>query len=565
MSRRAIKVSVSTQQAAFLDSCVESGEYLSIDEVVRAGIRLLSRGSRAERGEGPAFDELRVIFDQVPALIAFVDRDMRYRFANQTYVAFFGRTRQQVLGAHVSSILGANAFAEVAPHLERAFAGEEVRYDLLAPHRDGAARWVEARYVPRRDTKDAPVDGVFVLVADVHDRVIAEKRRAELEESLRESTKLEAVGRLAGGIAHDFNNLLTVVLGHAEQLLEKASDDVTAQALGEIRDAGDRAASLTKQLLAFSRQQVLHPEVLALGAVIEDLAPLLRRVVPDNIELRVFAREVTGHVQADASQLEQVCMNLILNARDALPDGGTITIEIQDVHLDDDYIQLRPEAKRGDHVVISVTDTGEGIPQEAIPRIFEPFYTSRSSSGGTGLGLASVHGIVKQSGGHILVYSELGQGTTFKVYLPAVDSPLTTRSPRPAAAPVDLAGTETILVCDDFEPITRSVATALEHLGYRILEATSPSEARQISRRCDGSIDLLVTDVVMPEMNGRQLFEVVREAHPNARVLYVSGYTSNVIIHQGVVDEGVQFLEKPFNVRSIREAVRRALDEPPKS
>ena len=398
------------------------------------------------------------------------------------------------------------------------------------------------------------------LKREIKERHIAEEARRKVEESLRESSKLEAVGRLAGGIAHDFNNVLTAVLGNAELLALELQDEQQLAHVAEIQRCGERAAALTRQLLAFSRQQILSPRVLSPVAVLEELAPLLRRLLPENVKLYLDTRAAWGRIRADESQLEQVLMNLVLNARDAMPTGGTINVAIQDVDLDEGFQQSHPEAALGAHVLLSVSDTGRGIEAEALPHLFEPFFTTRAGSGGTGLGLATVHGIVKQSGGHLLVYSELDRGTSFKLYLPAVDLPADELTPAPRISR-DLSGQETILLCDDYAPIRRATERVLESVGYHVLSTELPSRAVELARQQPGQIDLLLTDVVMPGMNGRELAQEVCSLRPGTRVLYMSGYTSNVLPHEELAGEGPRLLEKPFTPRALLELVRSVLDE----
>ena len=398
------------------------------------------------------------------------------------------------------------------------------------------------------------------LEHEIRERERAEAERRRIEKSLRESTKLEAVGRLAGGIAHDLNNVLTAILGHAELMgMEVEDDGKLTEHVAEIRNCGNRASSLTRDLLAFSRQQIMKPRVLDPNVTLRRLRPMLRQLLPENIELVIFEHPEIHRVRVDASQLEQVIMNLVLNSRDAMPEGGTITVETNNVMLGRDYVQTHPESRLGEHVMIAVTDTGQGIGESVLPHVFEPFFTTKQPHKGTGLGLASVHGIVKQSGGHILVYSEPGAGATFKVYLPAVDAE--PEGALPHVAPRgDLAGTETVLVCDDFAAIRHTVRMSLQARGYEVHEAGLPSDALSIAREHPGPIHLLITDVVMPEMNGNALATQFRALHPEASVLFISGYTPNVVVHRGVVDDGLEFLEKPFTPTALLERVRGILD-----
>ena len=385
--------------------------------------------------------------------------------------------------------------------------------------------------------------------------------RRQLERSLQESTRLETVGRLAGGIAHDFNNVLTAILTNATFLLKREAegDEATREQLNEIRESAHRAAALTRQLLAFSRQQVLRPRVVDPCQVLRGLEPMLRRLIPEPVELNFHYDDDVGSVRVDPGQLEQVVMNLVLNARDAMPNGGTLTVETGSVMLDDKYAAEYPGARIGRHAMVAVTDTGSGIPEADMPRVFEPFFSTKGSAG-TGLGLASSQGIVKQSGGHIVVYSELDQGSVFKVYLPVVDEAPDVLVPEPPAYE-DVRGNETLVVCDDYAVARHSIERVLRGHGYRVLVAERPLRALELARELGSKLDLLITDVVMPEMNGVELAQGIRVQCPDLKVLYMSGYTTNVVVDRGTVKGGFELLEKPFTTGDLLQRVRRILDE----
>ena len=385
-------------------------------------------------------------------------------------------------------------------------------------------------------------------------------QRKQLEEQLRLSQKLEAVGRLAGGIAHDFNNLLTVMLGHAELLLDELPAGSQSHAnVEEIRGAAVRAADLTRQLLAFSRRQLLQPTVLNLNEVVRGIDSLMRRLIGEDVDLRTELGARLGHVKADRGQLEQVIVNLVVNARDAMPRGGRLTIETGNVELDEEYVSLHGSVIPGRYALLAISDTGVGMDAETIRQIFEPFFTTKGPEKGTGLGLATVYGIVKQSGGNIWVYSEPGQGATFKVYLPLVDEPLEPRT-APARAVEKLGGSETILLVED-EASVRDLATrVLTHRGYRVLGARDGEEALRLVEQHAGPIDLVLTDVVLPQMSGRELIGRLAPRVPNAAVLFMSGYTHNAIQHHGVLERGIEFLQKPFGPNDLARRVREVLD-----
>ncbi|PYY00916.1 MAG: hypothetical protein DMG64_15860 [Acidobacteria bacterium] len=385
--------------------------------------------------------------------------------------------------------------------------------------------------------------------------------RRTLEEQLRQSQKMEAVGRLAGGIAHDFNNLLTVIKGYSELML----DDLDAahplrHEVDEVRKAADRAASLTRQLLAFSRQQVLAPKVLDLNLVVHNMDKLLHRLLGEDIDLFTVLEQGLGRVKADPGQVEQVVMNLAVNARDAMPQGGKLTIETVNIDLDEAYVRDHPAVKAGRYVMIAVSDNGTGMPDKVKSRIFEPFFTTKEVGKGTGLGLSTVYGIVKQSGGYIWVYSEVDRGSTFKVYLPRVDAPVEapiSRSLQPARH-----GSETVLLVEDEDGVRSLIRQVLHKHGYNVLEARNSGEALLMCERHPGKIDMLLTDVVLQQMSGRELAERLLKLRPEMKVLYVSGYADDAIVHHGVLTAGMAFLQKPFTTEALARKIRYVLDGP---
>jgi len=378
----------------------------------------------------------------------------------------------------------------------------------------------------------------------------------QLEAQLAQAQKMEAIGRLAGGVAHDFNNLLTVILSYSELLLEDLPagssdrDDVT-----QIRKAAQGASELTGQLLAFSRQQVLQPKVVDLNAAVSGMERLLTRVLPEDIKLRCTTASDTGTIRVDPGQLEQVIMNLAVNARDAMPTGGLLTIETANVDLDAAYLQAHPLAKPGRYVMLAVTDTGTGMDAATQARIFEPFYTTKEIGKGTGLGLATVQGIVQQSGGFIWVYSEPDHGTVFKIYLPRIDEPASTGDA--TAAPT--RGTETVLVVEDVPAVRAVTREMLKRYGYNVLEAADGPTALQLAAGYAEPIDLLLTDVVMPEMNGRDLADRIQAARPATKVLFMSGYTDDAVVRHGILQDGIAYLQKPFTPGSLATKVREVL------
>ena len=387
------------------------------------------------------------------------------------------------------------------------------------------------------------------------------RQRKRLEQHVHQLQKFEAIGRLAGGVAHDFNNLLSVILGQSEILLDRPHDPASAHGLEMIKESARRGAVLTRQLLAFGRRQVLEPRILNLNVVLNDVEQLLRRVIGDDIELEFQAEPQLGNAEADPGQLEQVIVNLAINARDAMPRGGKLVIATANLDLDEAYADRRVVVRPGSYVQLVVSDTGCGMDEQTQSRVFEPFFTTKEQGKGTGLGLATVYGIVKQSGGYIWVYSELGYGTTFKIYFPLVAAavqsrvrvPLSEDSPR---------GSETILAVENDSSLREVTCELLQSSGYTVIPAGSPEEALRLAERHAGPIDFLLTDVIMPGMNGRELATQLSVARPGIEILYVSGYTEGVVrdgVH-GVLEPGLAFLQKPYTRQALTRKIREILD-----
>jgi two-component system, cell cycle sensor histidine kinase and response regulator CckA len=397
------------------------------------------------------------------------------------------------------------------------------------------------------------------LAANAIENVRLLEREHEQGEQLRQSQKLEGIGRLAGGIAHDFNNLLTAINGYSDLMLRRLCEgDPLRRNAEEIRKAGERAASLTRQLLAFSRKQVLQPLVLDLNAVVADMDKLLRRLIGEDIDLVTSLEPKLGRVKADPGQIEQVVMNLAVNARDAMPRGGHLTIETRNVYLDKTYAHSHVSVHPGRYVMLAVSDTGIGIDAKIREHIFEPFFTTKEAGKGTGLGLSMVYGIVKQSGGNIWVYSEPGHGTAFKIYLPQIEEEASTESSVIASEVV--RGTETILLVEDEERLRELIREILEMEGYTVLAASNGHEALSICEQHEGTIDLLITDVVMPEMSGRELAESLEHNCSDVKVLFMSGYTDDAIVRHGVLEASAFFLQKPFTPDALSRKVREVLN-----
>jgi len=420
---------------------------------------------------------------------------------------------------------------------------------------DGALRWLEGKGRVFDDL-DAPARILGVAI-DI-------TARKQLEEQFLQSQKIEAVGRLAGGVAHDFNNLLLAISGYAEMVADRLGPlHPSAVHVQKIWKAADSAASLTRQLLAFSRRQVLQPQVIDLNEIVRNVGSLLERLIGEEIRLETRLTTSLERVSADPGQMEQVVMNLVVNARDAMPGGGRLTIETANVDLDEHYVAKHSGATAGPHVLLAISDTGVGMEESVQRRLFEPFFTTKERGKGTGLGLATIYGIVKQSGGSIWVYSEPGRGSCFKVYLPvAAASPAEPEHLQGLSAAGATRGTETILVVED-QPEVRAVTCEMLHArGYTVLEAASGAEAIAIGRQHGRQIDVLLTDVVMPEMSGRQAASLLQRDRPGLRVIYTSGYTDDTIVHHGVLDPGLAFLQKPFSAEALSQKIRDVMDGP---
>jgi PAS domain S-box-containing protein len=431
--------------------------------------------------------------------------------------------------------------------------GEATGLEAAWKRRDGSEIFV------RESARAFRADDGRVLYYDGIVEDVTERRR--LEEQLRQAQKMEAVGRLAGGVAHDFNNLLTIIIGYSDLLLEKLSAcDGMRPPVEEIKKAADRAASLTRQLLAFSRRQVLPPHILNLNGLLTKVDKMLRRMIGKNIELVTHLPSGLGRVKADPGQIEQVIVNLAANARDAMPQGGQLTLEAANVELDSSYVTSHESVLPDHYVMIAMSDTGIGMDAETQARIFQPFFTAKQRGKGMGLGLATVYGIVRQSEGHIWVYSEPGKGTTFKVYLPRIDQAVEVIAP--TNVPVDELppSCQTILLVEDEEVVRSSARKLLESRGYEVLEAKGANDALEIGGRYKKHIHLLLTDVVMPQMSGRELAEHLAPLHPETKVLYMSGYADHAVVQHGLLDPGTAFLQKPFTPDALARKLREVLD-----
>lgn len=490
--------------------------------------------------------------DSCPTMIWTADSALSCTWVSKRWLEFIGGTFEETLDSGwTDKIHPEDREKTLKIESEAADNHEPFVMEYRVRRRDGEYRWVLEQGLPTFQ-EDGTFTGYVGSVFDTTDRRV-------LEQQLRHAQKMEALGQLAGGVAHDFNNLLTVINGFTEVLVAGFPEgDSRRQSLEQIGRAGERAASLTRQLLAFGRQQLLEPELLDLNVIIADTEKMLRRLIGEDIVLTTELAEDLSRVKVDRGQIEQVIMNLAVNARDVMPQGGKLTIETGNVELDSAYLGTHSDVSSGPYVMVAISDNGCGMTPDVKRHLFEPFFTTKDVGKGTGLGLAVVQGIVKQSGGHIEVYSELGKGTTFKIYFPASDEQTATPSYRGPAVPA--VGNETLLVVEDEDAVRALSTLALQAFGYTVLEAASGPEALQIAESRSAKIDMLVTDVVMPEMSGTKLAELMCSRVPDLKVLFVSGYTDDAVVRHGILHAEVAFLQKPFTPSVLAKKVREVLD-----
>ena len=484
--------------------------------------------------------------------VSVTDMDDNILFVNESFLKTYGYSREELIGQPISIVRSRRNPKEVV---------ENIRPRTLS------GGWHGELIQKRKDGSEFPVSLSTSVIRDDNGKAIAMigvssdiTQQRELEEQFRQAQKMEAIGRLAGGVAHDFNNLLTVINGYSELLLIslKKGDPIYKQ-LNEIRQAGFRAANLTRQLLAFSRKQVLQPVVLDIKHTIKDMDKMLHRLISENIELRTVLDPNLYYIKADPGQIEQVILNLVINARDAMPFGGKLTIEAKNIKFKEPFYWEDLEITAGKYVMLAISDTGTGMDAETKKHIFEPFFTTKNEEQGTGLGLSTVYGIVKQSGGFINVYSEEGAGSTFRLYFPSVKEPVVRAKNKPISSE-SLTGSETILVAEDENNLRQLACEILRKHGYNVLEAANGGSALLKCEKYKNPIHLILSDVVMPEMSGLELVNRLLSIHPEMKVLYMSGYTDDAVIRHGILEDKVQFLQKPFSPISLLEKIRTILD-----
>lgn len=507
---------------------------------------------RTQAGEAlrEANETLRAVIETSPLAIYSLDLQANVKSWNHAAENIFGFSADEVMNRPLPIVFPEqkadfNVRFEQCIHGSRVVGNEE-RFQ----RKDGSAIEVSIWNAQVRDGNGV-VTGIVAAAAD-------NTERKKLEDQFRQSQKMEAVGRLAGGVAHDFNNLLTVITGYCQMMVDQlAPADPMSEDLQQVLKTADRATTLTKQLLAFSRQQIVLPKVVALDALVRDMDRMLKRLAGEDIELRIEG--ICGKVRVDPGQIEQVIVNLAVNARDAMPHGGKLVIETTNRDFDEFSVQYAQGLVPGPYVLLAVSDTGSGMDGSTLSHLFEPFFTTKERGRGTGLGLSTSYGIVKQNQGAILVYSELGLGSTFKIYLPRVDEPadpLETQEPER----INFRGTETVLVVEDEEGVRRVLLEMLQQAGYRVLSACGGQEAIDMCRAIDAPVHVLITDVVMPKMGGRELAARLRQVTPGIRVLFVSGYADSVVLHHGILEADTHFLQKPFTVEQLGRKVREVLE-----
>ncbi len=513
---------------------------------------------RAEESLRESEEKYRTLIERANDGIVII-QDGIMKFANPRIAEMWGGTPEEIIGTPFTKYIHPDEVSKLEDRYRRRMAGEEVTpiYETILQRRDGSPFYAEIN-AGLISYEGRPAD--LVIVRDITERKRMEQEMVSLQAQLQQAQKMEAIGRLAGGIAHDFNNLLSVIKGTCQlSLLDLREGDPLYGDLKEIERASDRAADLTRQLLAFSRKQIMEMRVLDLNDVIKGFEKMLKRIIGEDIELVTYLSEGLGRVKVDQAQMEQAIINIVVNARDAMPKGGRLTIETANVELDEEYARRHIGVKPGSYVMVAISDTGVGMTPEVKDRIFEPFFTTKEMGMGTGLGLSTVYGIVKQSGGNIWVYSEPGRGATFKIYLPRVDEPVAEL--REEVIQETPQGSETVLEVEDEETVRKLAVRLLKKQGYRVLEAPDGGQAFILCERYTEPIHLILSDVVMPGISGRELVERLQRIHPEAKAIYMSGYTDNVILHHGILEEGLNFIQKPFTLESLARKVREVLDK----
>ncbi|MCD9185109.1 MAG: PAS domain S-box protein [Pyrinomonadaceae bacterium] len=542
---------VDTTIVPFLDTDQKPFQYIAIRYDI-TGRKITEEKLIKEK----AFNETAI--NTLPGIFYLFDQNGRFLLWNDNFEKVSKYTGKEIRGMQPSDFFLGAEKELIAEKINEVFEiGESaVEADFVSKDQTCTPYFFTGKRIAFEQ-----MDCVIGMGIDMTERKKTEEALRQSEEQLRQAQKLESVGRLAGGIAHDFNNMLTAINGYSDLTLRRlSSDDPLRHNIEEIKKAGERSAELTQQLLAFSRQQIMQPKILSLNDVVSDTSQMLKRLIGEDIRLTISLNSQAGQVKVDPGQLSQVIINLAVNARDAMPKGGILTIETANVVLDEDYTVKYHDLTPGKYVMLAVSDNGLGIDEERQKYIFEPFFTTKEIGKGTGLGLATVYGVIKQSGGHIWLYSEIGQGSTFKIYLPRIDEENLEKDNDSPKSGIYL-GNETILLVEDEKMVRNLSRQVLQACGYRVIEASNGIEALKLCERTLIQFDLLLTDVVMPEMGGRELSEKLAKLYPKIKVLFTSGYTDDAIVRHGVINEGANFLQKPFTFDALARKVRQLLDE----
>jgi len=519
----------------------------------------VTQRKRAEEALQRARAEIRFIADAAPAYIAYCDADRRYRFVNQAYASRLGFTPAQVVGKHIWEVVGQEAYESFRGYVDQVLAGQNTDFEIEVPYEGIGRHYMHCAYAPEFGP-DRKVVGLIAVITDVTERKRAEEAARESERQLRQLDRLEAVGRLAGGVAHEANNQMAVVLGMASFVLRNpALPAAVRQDITYIKEAAERTAAVSQQLLAFSRRQITQPRVLDLNQVIKGFEPVLRRTVGEDVVFRLDLAPDLPAIRADQGQLEQILLNLALNARDAMAEGGTIAIAtratvIEDGHSESRMVRVRP----GRYVELHLSDTGHGMDPHTLSHLFEPFFTTKGVGRGTGLGLASVYGIIKQHEGYVFVDSTPGEGTQFEIFFPATPAAPGVRAS--AEGNENVGRGESVLVVEDDELVREVLVRGLRDAGFNVLQAENGLAALELAERPEARIDAVVTDLAMPGLRGRELADRLSQQRPGMPVLFVSAHATDELVRRGLLEPGQPFLQKPFDPETLSLRLRELLD-----